>query len=375
MSTPRAIAAIALLTGLLGCDAACIDTAEGGLRRPGARGRRGMAACAAFVCGNGAIQGDEDCDDGDTTSGDGCSSVCIEELGWDCTGAPSTCTTICGDGLIRGSEECDDDDIDNGDGCSSTCTVESGFACAGEPSVCSADFVNMLSLRIDGSNEDGTGCDAAEFDGATSMTVYFWLRPEADAGFQSVLGKFNWATSSTFDIALLADNRLNFYISSTAASEADLVTSSVVLSDAAWVCYVGVFDGGETGNTNRARHYFNATLDGSATSAGTIPASLAASTSAVKIGNYNGGSSFYTGRIDEPAIWIGTAATQAQVDELCSGPPADAVDVESTTLGTPSLWYRVDGSTHPTLSNSGSILSCDITLANSEAGDFDATVP
>jgi len=30
----------------------------------------------------------------------------------------------CGDGIINGIEQCDDDNNDNGDGCSSTCRVE-----------------------------------------------------------------------------------------------------------------------------------------------------------------------------------------------------------------------------------------------------------
>lgn len=43
---------------------------------------------------------------------------------------------VCGDGQTEGAEECDDQDTASGDGCSSTCTIESGFNCDGEPSVC-----------------------------------------------------------------------------------------------------------------------------------------------------------------------------------------------------------------------------------------------
>ncbi len=46
------------------------------------------------VCGDSAITGGEECDDGDSPpeSGDGCDSVCHEESGWTCTGEPSVCT-------------------------------------------------------------------------------------------------------------------------------------------------------------------------------------------------------------------------------------------------------------------------------------------
>lgn len=40
-----------------------------------------------------------------------------------------TCVTICGDSLILGSEQCDDGNTDSGDGCSSICMLESNYDC------------------------------------------------------------------------------------------------------------------------------------------------------------------------------------------------------------------------------------------------------
>jgi len=58
-------------------------------------------------------------------------------LGYECSEAEGICKVPgCGDGDIRDTEQCDDGDIDSGDGCSSTCTVESGYQCTGEPSIC-----------------------------------------------------------------------------------------------------------------------------------------------------------------------------------------------------------------------------------------------
>ncbi|MBU0907842.1 MAG: VWA domain-containing protein [Nanoarchaeota archaeon] len=91
---------------------------------------------SSAVCGDGEIDAPEQCDDGDTQSGDGCSGSCLIETGWHCHGEPSTCSEICGDGLIVGDEECDDDDTHCGDGCSSTCEIEDGWVCEGEPSFC-----------------------------------------------------------------------------------------------------------------------------------------------------------------------------------------------------------------------------------------------
>ena len=46
---------------------------------------------------------------------------------------------ICGDGLNLGSLECDDGNTNDGDGCSSTCKLESGYECTaqrGGPNIC-----------------------------------------------------------------------------------------------------------------------------------------------------------------------------------------------------------------------------------------------
>lgn len=74
------------------------------------------------VCGNGAKEGGEGCDDGVTppASGDGCSAACQVETGWTCTGAPSSCATTCGDGIIAGAEQCD---FGAGNGPASTCSA------------------------------------------------------------------------------------------------------------------------------------------------------------------------------------------------------------------------------------------------------------
>lgn len=46
---------------------------------------------ASAVCGNGAVESGEACDDGNTADGDGCSAACAVESGWSCGGDPSNC--------------------------------------------------------------------------------------------------------------------------------------------------------------------------------------------------------------------------------------------------------------------------------------------
>jgi cysteine-rich repeat protein len=54
-------------------------------------------------CGNGVVDGAEECDDGDTDSGDGCSSTCqLENTSAVCAGMPSTPGTALGTVLVAG---------------------------------------------------------------------------------------------------------------------------------------------------------------------------------------------------------------------------------------------------------------------------------
>ncbi len=77
-------------------------------------------------CGNGDINSGEECDDGNTDDGDGCSSACTIETGWNCTGEPSTCFYCDFDNICDGDENCLCSDCENKkDGC------DDGFACQG----------------------------------------------------------------------------------------------------------------------------------------------------------------------------------------------------------------------------------------------------
>ncbi len=71
------------------------------------------ACVAPPECGNDKVDDGEECDDGNTQSGDGCSADCTLEA------------AECGNGIIEDGEECDDDNNENYDGCDSECMGES----------------------------------------------------------------------------------------------------------------------------------------------------------------------------------------------------------------------------------------------------------
>ncbi|MGK0358273.1 MAG: cysteine-rich repeat protein [Bradymonadia bacterium] len=122
------------------------------------------------VCGDGAVNGDEACDDGNLDNGDGCNDACQVEavcgdgergLGEECDdgnldagdGCDAVCAIerICGNGLTTNDEECDDGNLDNGDGCDESCDIEP---------FCGDGDVDDGEECDDGNVDAGDGCDA-----------------------------------------------------------------------------------------------------------------------------------------------------------------------------------------------------------------------
>ena len=90
------------------------------------------------VCGNGVVEKGEQCDDGNTQSGDGCSATCQKEA-------------VCGNGVVEKGEQCDDGNTQSGDGCSATCQKEA---------VCGNGVVEKGEQCDDGNTQSGDGCSA-----------------------------------------------------------------------------------------------------------------------------------------------------------------------------------------------------------------------
>jgi len=128
----------------------------------------GGTYCSNATCGNGILEGAEECDDGNTTPGEGCTAECKLETDWVCPtpGSPCVSAVVCGDGRISGNEVCDDHNIIDNDGCSADCkAVTPGWLCLApgmrcQPKCGDGTLVGWEQCD-DGNTEAGDGCSAA----------------------------------------------------------------------------------------------------------------------------------------------------------------------------------------------------------------------
>ena len=123
------------------------------------------------ACGDGVMDVGEECDDGNTAGGDGCSPFCYVEYGWSCPTPGQSCISLlaCGNGLLSPGEVCDDGNTVGGDGCSEDCQqVEPGWRCRvpGKPctEACAVDAGgcadgDVTAVCGNGIVEPGEECD------------------------------------------------------------------------------------------------------------------------------------------------------------------------------------------------------------------------
>ncbi len=146
--------------------------------------------CKDANCGNGNVDQGEECDDGNTMDGDGCSSKCILEgcgdgvvdEGEECDDGNSVdndeCTNACnlpkcGDGVIQNDEECDDgNDVDD-DLCTNACTAnEPGTTgSTGDPTDSGSESEGSESDGTDGTSDSMGSTTDPTTDGSAGPTT------------------------------------------------------------------------------------------------------------------------------------------------------------------------------------------------------------
>jgi len=118
----------------------------------------GSSGSSSAVCGNSAVETGEQCDDGNTASGDGCSATCQIEQAASCNN----------NGIKESGELCDGSDFGNLTGCSDLGYDTGTLACSSQ---CTFDTSQCYNCATIGQVPDGSGgcttigngvCDAGE---------------------------------------------------------------------------------------------------------------------------------------------------------------------------------------------------------------------
>jgi cysteine-rich repeat protein len=165
------------------------------------------------MCGDGTVNGSEQCDDGNTNNTDGCLNNCR--------------LSICGDGVVRsGVEQCDDGNTSSGDGCDALCRIETTSQCQVAP-------LNRVAA-VSSSNENGGLLPAYAIDGnhstrwASAFVDPSWIYVDLGAprSIDTVVLDWEAAASSRYDIRISNDavNWITVYTEQSGNGGVDTIT-------------------------------------------------------------------------------------------------------------------------------------------------------
>jgi fibro-slime domain-containing protein len=155
-----------------GCSATCLIESPAPSEGDGWICPPSGGACTRSKCGDGKAEGSEQCDDGNTDLGDGCTPFCRNEPA--CPGGGGACSSACGDGLLLPSDvgqECDDGNTRGGDGCSADCKKEAGYSCAAADMAEDSLVVPIVYRDFKAFSEAGGHPDFERFEGAGEAAI------------------------------------------------------------------------------------------------------------------------------------------------------------------------------------------------------------
>ncbi|HYG79370.1 MAG TPA: LamG domain-containing protein [Pyrinomonadaceae bacterium] len=152
------------------------------------------------------------------------------------------------------------------------------------------------SLSLNGASAHAQVSHSASLNITGALTVEAWVKYNSNGTYQEIVAKECYATAGCGGYALQLTNtgKLRFILYQGGTSYVAVVGATTV-STGVWHHVAGVFDG-----TNQRRVYLDGVEDGSASSAGSAPAS---GTAPLQIGRLNSSTLYYfNGQIDEVRV-------------------------------------------------------------------------
>ena len=166
-----------------------------------------------------------------------------------------------------------------------------------------------------------TRSDEAAADFTTAFSVSCWIR--GSGGFnnnQVVMTKWTYATQGGWALAMDGTDDLAFWVADAltdTGGNLGVTTGGLISSVTTFYHAVWVYDGGGAANADRAKIYIDNTA-ATLSFTGTIPTSLQNNTADLVVGRWPGLDRYWTGYLDECAVWS-RALSSGDVSDLYNG--------------------------------------------------------
>jgi hypothetical protein len=207
----------------------------------------------------------------------------------------------------------------------------------------SLSFSRASSQRVDVTNPTG-------LNSLTIMTVECWVKLSSTELNQGFVSRSDSVNLNQFTFSTQTTNVLQAHVATTASDWfVNFATGTVPIVINTWTHVAMVFNGTQSGNSNRFKFYINGVLDAGTTYTGTIPAALTSITQVLSIAlRESGGGSYTNGLMDEVRIW-NTARTAA---ELLNNKDTE---ISGTTSGLIYYWKFNDGTGTTAIATTGGL--------------------
>lgn len=181
----------------------------------------GANSCGVNTCGDGARYGNEECDDGNTADGDGCSSLCVVE----------TCTSLPVGGVASYKAENNaNDSVGTNNG-----TLQSGVTASSTGRIGNAfTFTGAANQRV-------LIPDSATFAFTNGVSIDAWVNL-ATTGARTVAGKYNTNNGgASWAFTTDASNRLVLSVYNNAGQDRTFTTTQALVTNT-WTHVAATYD-------------------------------------------------------------------------------------------------------------------------------------
>lgn len=146
--------------------------------------------------------------------------------------------------------------------------------------------------------------DVSTMEGQSALTISTWINPTTLANYDGIVSKYASATSdTTLNLGGTGVGTTSSLVATIRnGSDTYGYTATGKIVTGVWTHCILVFDGTQTGNSNRLKVYINGVSE-ALTFVGTIPATTVANAQNLRIGRTGSASDYFDGKIDEVRVY------------------------------------------------------------------------